>query len=325
MKEITFINRNKNRWDDFEKQLARPENPDVLADQYIQLTDDLSYARTFYPGSHIASYLNRLTLKTHQEIYKNKRESTSRIRTFFTQEIPLLNYELRKLYLISLIIFSLSILLGVVSALTDESFVRMILGDEYVNNTLNNIQKGDPLAVYGTMDESLMFLTITINNIRVAFITFLLGLLTPLGTSYIIFTNGVMVGSFITFFYQHNILGTSLLGVFIHGTLELSAIVIAGGAGILMGKGFLFPGTYSRLHAFTTAAKKGAKVMIALVPFFMVAGFFEGFLTRYYQSIPLVLNIIIIGSSLTVICWYFFIFPYIIHKKQTSQNHEKTN
>jgi len=314
VKEVTFINRNKQRWDEFEKTLKSPKSPDELADQFIQITDDLSFARTFYPGSQVIAYINRIALKTHQEIYRNKREKTGRLKTFFTREIPLVLYEARKPFLISLIIFVAAALLGTISALSDDSFVRLILGDGYVNETLNNIEKGDPMGIYGKAGESSMFVMITANNIRVAFLAFLFGILTHFGTGFMLFQNGVMVGSFLTFFFQKNLLATSVLAIFIHGTLELSAITIAGGAGFMLANGLLFPGTYPRLHTFREGVYKGTKVLIALVPVFIMAGFLESFVTRHYQTVPLIVNLLIIVSSLALIVWYFVIYPAKVYR-----------
>ncbi len=279
MKEITFINRNKARWEKFEQQLKKPSSidPDSLADQFIQLTDDLAFARTFYPRSHTLAYLNSLSQKTHQELYRNKREKGSRIPSFIKTELPLVLRSARPYFLISFIVFMAAWTIGVASALNDNNFVRIILGDQYVNMTLNNIEKGDPMAVYGNTSELPMFLHITMNNVLVSFVVFLFGLLTPLGSIYQLFRNGIMVGAFQAFFYQKNLLGVSTLAIMIHGTLELSAIVLAGGAGIILGKYFIFPGSYPRKESFVYGVKKGIKIMIGLVPVFIVAGFLEGF------------------------------------------------
>ncbi len=325
MKEITFINRNKSRWEKFELQLKSPSHidPDELADQFIQLTDDLSYARTYYPRSRTFMYLNNLTQKTHQEIYRNKREKGSRFISFFTRELPFVLRDARPSFFLSLAIFIVFALLGAVSAITDDNFVRAILGDQYVNATLDSIEKGDPMAVYGNMSEMPMFLLITINNIKVSFMTFLSGLLSPLGTFYFLFENGVMVGSFQAFFYQKNLLGISTMAIMIHGTLELSAIVLAGGAGIIMGKNLIFPGTYPRLDAFIKGTKDGAKIMLGLIPVFIVAGFLEGFVTRYYNSMANWLNILIIFASLAFIVWYFFIYPEKVYRRtKLNRSHE---
>ncbi len=316
MREVTFINRNRKRWQDFESKIVTPQRmqPDELADHYIQLTDDLSYARTFYPQSSVVQYLNTLSSKAFHLIYQNKREKSTRFYTFWVRELPLDLYNARYSFLLSLIIFVVSMLIGAVSAMENPDFARLVLGDQYVNMTLDNIEKGDPLAVYGKMSEGSMFLYITANNLMVSFVVFLFGLLTPLGTAFHLFRNGVMVGVFQAFFYQHSLFSVSSLGIYLHGTLELSAIVLAGGAGIVLGKNMLWPGTLPRKTAFVKGVKKGTKIMLGLVPFFIVAGFIESFVTRYYNQMSLMVNLLIIIISLLLIIGYFVFYPVYIHK-----------
>jgi len=317
MREITFIQTNRKRWQDFETKIVTPQqmNPDELADHYIQLTDDLSFARTFYPESSVVQYLNNLGSKAYHLIYQNKREKSTRFFTFWTRELPIDLYQGRHYFLISLIVFCVSMLIGAVSAFDNDDFARLVLGDQYVNMTLDNIEKGDPLAVYGQMGELPMFLMITGNNVLVSFVVFLFGLLTPLGTMFHLFRNGVMVGVFQSFFYQHSLLTVSSLGILLHGTLELSAIVLAGGAGIILGKSFIWPGTLPRKTAFVKGVRKGTKIMLGLVPFFILAGFIESFITRYYNQMSLALNVLIIIISLVLIVGYFVYYPYYIHQR----------
>ena len=98
MREAAFVKQNESRWESFESMLKRPEqaNPDRLADYFVQLTDDLAYAQTHYPKSNTAVYLNNLTAKVHQAIYRNKKEDRSRIVTFWKEELPQLYYEARR-------------------------------------------------------------------------------------------------------------------------------------------------------------------------------------------------------------------------------------
>ncbi|MGQ1890130.1 stage II sporulation protein M [Thermophagus sp. OGC60D27] len=320
MREISFIQQNRERWQSFEEKIANPHqmSPDELADQYIQLTDDLSYAKTFYPESSIVGYLNSLGSKAYYLIYQNKPEKSRRFFSFWTRELPVDLYESRYYFLLSFIVFVVSVIIGSVSAVKNDDFVRLVLGNQYVNMTLDNIEKGDPLAVYRQMGEVPMFLVITGNNIFVSFVVFVFGLLSPLGTMYHLFRNGVMIGAFQAFFYQHSLLTVSSLGIFLHGTLELSAIVLAGGAGILLGKSFIWPGSLPRKSAFIKGVRKGTKIMLGLVPFFMIAGFIESFITRYYNQIPLIVNLVIIIISLVLILGYFIYYPIYIHKHYNS-------
>ena len=316
MKEITFLKQNADKWQQFESLISAKSSsdPDLMADLFVQLTDDLSYSKTHYPKAKTTQYLNSIAARVHQEIYKNKKEKKSRIITFWKYELPFIFKNSHKQLLYSFIIFSIAVLIGVVSSAYDDSFVRLILGDSYVNMTIDNINKGDPMGVYKSMNQVDMFLGITVNNIYVAFNCFVWGLLFSFGTGYRLFTNGVMLGAFQYFFYAKGLLLQSALVIWIHGTLEISAIVIAGCAGLTMGNSILFPGTYSRGASFVRGAKQGVKIAIGLVPVFVCAGFFESFVTRYSQM-PMWLSLTIIGSSLLFIIWYFVIYPIRLNNR----------
>ena len=321
MREVTFLKKNAEKWKEVETFLFSKEkvNPDKLADLFVQLTDDLSYSRTFYPQSKTTQYLNSITAKVHQSIYKSKKERKERFIRFWKYEAPLIFYKHRTEIFISFAIFFIAMLIGVVSSAGDSGFVRLIMGDSYVNMTLENIDKGDPMAVYKKMNGVDMFLGITFNNIRVSFFAFMMGLLVSFGTGWILMSNGIMLGAFQYFFHIHGLLIQSVLVIWIHGTLEISAIIIAGAAGITLGNSILFPGTYSRKQSFMIGAKEGMKMIVSLIPIFIIAGFLESFVTRH-TAMPVYLSLTIILGSLTFVVWYFFIYPLKIFNKLGAEN-----
>lgn len=310
MKEVVFIRRNIEKWKETEKvvEQAGSLSPDQLADAYTELTADLAFAQTHFPSSRITIYLNNLASALHNEIYRNKHEKWSRIITFWTQEVPQTMYEARRELLISFIIFVTSALAGVISATNDPDFVRLILGNGYVDMTLDNIANGEPMAVYDGASETPMFLRITLNNVMVSFNCFAMGILTSFGTGYMLLSNGIMVGAFQTFFYQHGLLWESTLAIWLHGTLEIWSIIVAGAAGLALGNGWLFPGTYSRLESFRKGAKRGLKIVVGTVPVFIMAGFIEGFITRHTE-LPDMLRLSLILLSLAFIIFYYIYLP----------------
>ncbi|QIP12002.1 stage II sporulation protein M [Spirosoma aureum] len=315
MREALFVKRNSDKWRDIEQnstaKAARPD-PDELTDRFVELTDDLSYARTFYPDSNVTRYLNGLTAQMHRGLMQNRRDDRSRFITFWKYELPLLFRQSHRLLAVSAAIFLAAGILGWVSAAHDNTFVRLILGDQYVNMTLENIKKGDPLGVYNSQGQASMFIQITLNNIYVAFRTFIFGLFASFGTMAMLFYNGVMLGSFQYFFYERGLLLDSILKIWIHGTLEISAIVIAGCAGLTVGNSLLFPGTYSRLESFKRGIKQGLKIAIGLVPIFIMAGFLESFITRL--TLPPVISGSIILVSAAFIIWYFILYPISLNR-----------
>ena len=310
MKEAAFIKQNKKRGEEFEKIVRQPKQapPDRLAELFIQVTDDLSFARTQYPQSRTTQYLNGLAGMVHLEIYKNKKEDKNRFVAFWKEEVPAVMYEVRKLLLYAFLIFIVSGIVGAISTTHDDTFVRLILGDNYVNMTLENIKAGNPTAVYSTSDELSMFFFITWNNVFVSFRVFVFGVFASMGTAIFLIYNGIMVGTFIMFFFQEQQLSHAFPVIMLHGTIELSSIVIAGAAGFVMGNSLLFPGTYSRLESFKKGAVKGLKIVMGLVPFFVVAGFIESFITRY-AFMPISIKVLIIGLSAILMIYYFVIYP----------------
>lgn len=310
MRETAFLHQNADRWRRLEALLDEPKGGDVdaLAAAFVETTDDLAYARTFYPGGKTEAYLNTLTADVQRRLYRTRREERGRIKRFFAVEVPLAVYEARYHLLISLALFLVAVTIGVVSQLGDAQYARSFLGDGYVDMTIENIREGRPFDVYATEKPLPMFVTITVNNVKVALRMVAAGLFTPVVVGIMLFVNGIMLGTFHTLFAQHGLLGASFLAVWLHGTLELSMIVIAGGAGITLGSGWLFPGTLPRGVAFRRAARRALYLAITLVPILVVAGFIEGFVTRYYRM-PLALNLLILAASAAYVVGYFVLLP----------------
>ncbi|MEO1513886.1 MAG: stage II sporulation protein M [Bacteroidota bacterium] len=320
MRETSFIRQNKDKWKDFERTLSSDRSdPDKLNDIFIQITDDLSYSRTFYPNRSVRVYLNNLAQKIFYKIYKNKKTRLGRIIYFWTDELPQLVYESRISFRVALIVFATSFVIGAFSSAMDPEFPRAILGDAYVDMTIENIESGDPMAVYKQRGSFSMSLGITANNLYVAFLTFILGVFFAVGSAAIMVSNGIMVGAFQYFFYQQGLLQESFLTIWIHGTLEISAIIIAGAAGLTMGRGIVFPGTLTRLQSFQISARRGLKIMIGIAPIIILAGFIEGYLTRYTGT-PDVVRALFILLCLSFVLGYFVWYPRHLAKRGFRRN-----
>lgn len=309
MRETKFIEQNKDKWQEFEQVLGgQYQDPDKLNDLFVHITDDLSYSRTFYPNRSVRVYLNGLAQRIFFSIYKNKQSQFGRITSFWTEELPRLVYEARPDFRLSFLIFLLSFVIGALSCAMDPEFVEVILGEQYVEMTLENIRSGDPMAVYKQKGALGMSLGITVNNLYVAFLTFVLGVFFSVGALVMIVRNAIMVGAFQYFFIQEGEFMESFLTIWIHGTLEISAIIIAGAAGITMGRGLVFPGTYTRLQAFQRSARRGVKIMFGIAPVIIMAGFIEGYLTRQTET-PDIVRAIFILLCLAFVLFYFVWYP----------------
>jgi uncharacterized membrane protein SpoIIM required for sporulation len=285
MKETQFIQQNKDKWSEFEQVLNDPhKDPDKLHDVFIQITDDLSHARTFYPSRSVRAYLNGVAQLIFTDIYNRKKSPLSRLRYFFTDELPQVVYESRWSFFWAIVFFLLSFSIGYFSSMKDPEFLRTILGDSYVEMTVENIKKGDPMAVYKSSGRFDMTMGIMENNMRVTLMYFILGIFAGVGSVAMMMYNGIMLGSFLQFFDQNRLLGEANLTVWMHGTLEISAIVIGTAAGITMGRGLLFPGTYTRLQAFQMSARRAIKIMVGVMVMLFFAAIIEGNLTRHTEA-----------------------------------------
>ena len=310
MKETRFIEQNKEKWAEYEQLLGekRPD-PERLSELFVQITDDLSYARTFYPNRSVRVFLNSMASRIFQNIYRGKSFPGGRLVQFWRTELPQALWEGRMAILLSFSIFTIAFITGVVSSIIEPEFARTILGDEYVTMTLSNIENGDPMAVYKDSGPFGMTAGIAANNLFVAFRTAILGVLASLGTVLSLLYNGVMVGAFQYFFISKGLFSESFLTIWIHGTLEISAIIIAGASGLIAGSGLLFPGTYRRIQAFQITIRRGLKIFIGIVPVLVLAAIFEGFLTRFTET-PDILRGLFILASLVFVLWFFVFLPY---------------
>lgn len=312
MREALFVKQNTEKWKHFDAM--QQANPDELADRFVEITNDLAYSKTFYPNSKTTAYLNGLASKLHRSVYKNKKEKSNRFVHFWRAELPLLFYQHKKQIIYAFAFFLVSCAIGAISAKYDDTFIRLILGDNYVNTTNENISKGDPFGVYKQENPISMFFQIGINNIFVSIYTFVLGIIFSFGSIVSLFRNGVMLGSFQYFFFSKGLGLQSVLVIWIHGTLEISAIVLAGAAGLVLGNSMLFPKTYTRKASILRGAKDGLKIVLGLVPIFIVAAFFESFITRHTEM-PMWLSGAILLTSAVFIIWYVLIYPIKIYKK----------
>ena len=140
MKETQFIQQNKAKWQSFESIIAKETiDPEKLRDIFLQVTDDLSFARTFYPNRSVRVYLNGLAKQVFNKTHQHKKTQKNRLMSFWTEELPRIVYESRRAFRLSFFVFVGSMLIGAFSSAMDPEFVRTILGDAYANMTSDNI------------------------------------------------------------------------------------------------------------------------------------------------------------------------------------------
>lgn len=323
MREALFIKRNAKKWQEY--QHFETDDPDEKADRFITLVDDLAYAKTFYPHGRVTRWINSLAVSTYQSIYQNRKQNISRIFRFWKLELPLLFRKYHRILLFTFLFFAISCAIAVYSSSKDNTFIRGVLGDEYVDMTEQNIANGDPFGVYKDDSYFGMFVTIAFNNIKVDFLMMLFGILFGIGTVWILFQNSIMLGSFQYMFFAKGLGLKSILVIWVHGTLEISGMIIASTAGFILANSILFPGTLKRLDSFLQGAKDAVKIVICLVPITLTAAFLESYVTHLMSQsfdkesgnfgLPIWASVSILTVSLVFMVWYFVIYPIQLERK----------
>lgn len=324
MKETRFVRQNKEKWLQSE-QLLEGENkdPEKLSTLFTQVVDDLSYSQTYYKNRSVRVYLNNIARNFFSILSNKRRDNKNHFKTFWLSELPQIVIYCRRELLISLAVFLLAAAIGGFSSARDEAFPEYILGQGYMEITKENIKKGDPMAIYKDKNQLEMAWQIISNNIQVAFRTYVLGIFMSIGTLLIMIYNGIMIGTFQYYFAQQDLLATSAMTIWMHGTLEISSIIIAGGAGLTLGSGFLFPGTYTRLQAFQLSAVRSLKLVFGIAPILIIAGIIESFLTRYTE-VPAFAKLTLIFLSALFIVGYFIVYPWWRLKRGFSEPLQET-
>jgi len=321
VREALLIKKHKEKW--AKAQEAPPADADEMANNFTELVNDLAYAKTFYPTSKVTQFINGQASKIYLSIYQNRKEESNRIIDFWKYDLPLAIRKYHRIIFFMLALFCVFFLVGFFSSRYDENFVRQMLGDGYVDKTIQNIEEGNPFGIYRSGNSFLSWMGIMINNIIVSLVYFSQGIVFGIFSVKSLVTESVRIGAFYYLFFSRGLGLQWALAVLIHGTLELWSIIVSCSAGVILGMGFLFPGTSKRIDSLKRAAKDGVKITIGILPVFIVAAFFEGFVTRYYKM-HWAFSSLILLSSASFIIWYFIVYPIRLHKRLRIQTAEET-
>jgi uncharacterized membrane protein SpoIIM required for sporulation len=308
VKESAFIQQNKEKWREYEA-LLRDKNArsDLkLADAFEGITDDLVYARTHFRHRSVRVYLNHLAKRLFSQLHRKRRDKWQDVLSFVHLKFPVAMWAARYEILLSFLLFAFSFLIGWLSSHQDPSFDELILGERYVRMTEANIASGDPMAVYKTSQPDRMFLFIFLNNLWVDFLTLCSGILFGLGTFFILLRNGIMIGSFQHFFVARGYTIESLNTIWMHGTLEITAIILSGAAGFSLASGLIYSGHRSRMDALRLSAAKAIYLLVGIIPITFMAALIEGYLTG--AELPELFRWLLIAISFVGVMGYFVVF-----------------
>ena len=242
---------------------------------YRQTAADLSTLREDPSGQHLARYLNQLLGRAHNTIYSGKKSSALAILRFFFQSYPQVFRQTLGYTTLAFLLFAGSAVAGFLICTTRPEFMHQFLGP----HIMDTIERREMWTHSIVAIKPLASSQIMTNNISVSFMAFASGIIGGLGTIYMMMFNGLMLGVIATACWLSG-MSLQLWGfVAPHGVLELPAIFIAGGAGLLLGRGLLFPGHLSRRDSLSVAGSLAVRLVVGAIPLLVVAGVIEGFLS----------------------------------------------
>jgi len=250
---------------------------------YRQIASDLSTVREDPASRQISAYLNQLLGRAHNLIYMGRKTNAAGIVQFFRVTYPRLFRENLAYPLTAFLIFLAAAIAGTALCFSDPGFERYFLGGRMID-TIEQHRMWTQSVVSIKPLASSFILT---NNISVACATFAMGILAGLGTVYMLFFNGLLIGVIGTACWQAGMSRQLWSFVAPHGVLELPAIFIAGGAGLLLARGLLFPGTLPRRDSVVEAGGRAVRLVLGVIPMLVVAGFIEGYLSPSNFPAPL--------------------------------------
>ncbi len=280
-----WLARQEPRWQQLESLLQRAESKGLkqlsasevreLSGLYRLVASDLARAKARQVGPAIIEKLQGLTMRGYAQIYQGgKRQEWRQVSDFVLWGFPKIVQETWVQITIATAIFAIGGLIGWWYAWRDPEFLAIMLPPSMIELVQ---EKGELWTGSIVGVEPLASSSITQNNISVTFSAFAGGMLGGLGTSYIMWFNGLLIGTVATLVGQNNLAYPFWAFVFPHGSLELPAIFLAGGAGLCLAHGLLFPGQYKRLKALQIAGGKAIQLMFGIVPLLIISGIIEGF------------------------------------------------
>lgn len=280
-----YIARHQPTWDRLDDltRRARRKVGDLSTDEldelvacYERTSSHLSYARTYLRNPALVGRLTALVGSANGVIYGKRPRTWRTVLDFFAYTFPGAVYHIRRFVLVAAVLFFVPALLLGVWLANDrdalEASAPQKVRQTYVDDLFEQYYSDQPAPVFFTM--------VTTNNIRVSFIAYALGAVSfGVGAAYLLLRNGAPVGIIGAWMAESGDLGRFFGFILPHGALELSAIVIAGAAGMAVGWSVIAPGDRTRGTALRDEAQRSIAVVMGLMAMFVAAGLVEGFIT----------------------------------------------
>ncbi len=290
---VMEISRGRNR--------LTPERVDRFQLLYRKAVNQLSFSQTRFPQEDVTNYLNDLVSKAHALLYRDQAAtSIFQLKQFLGITFPRLLIEQRRFVLVAFLLFLTGAIGSFLAVMSDPLHIYSVLPAAIASHVdPARVGQGNEL-----IDSAGMSAQIMTNNIQVAILAFAGGITFGALTIYLLINNGIIIGALAALFWQSHKFYEFWAYIVPHGMIELTAIFIAGGAGLLMGFRLLAPGPYSRAYQLRIQAKRSVQLLLGTVPLFIVAGTIEGYITP--APIPLEAKYAV--SLLTVIALVLYVW-----------------
>ena len=328
MKLNQFMQSRQSEWKELTNLLDRsqgamrglsPEEVKRLGQLYRQASSDLAVSQRDFPREKVTAYLNQLVARSHSVVYRTEPLALKRIWRFVTHGYPRLYRETAVFTLIAALLRILPALLsGFMTNWQPETAVWLLTpGTEPL---IAQIEDQELWVDIPIQERPYFSSAITTNNIRVSFLAYGAGVTAGVGTIYVLILNGLLLGS-ITGLTAHYDIGFELWTFVIgHGVIELSAIFIAGGSGLMLGWAIVQPGLLRRRDALVIAAKKAVRLLLGCVPILIIAGLIEGFISPYETVPVLVMWGVGLGTGLVLYAYLLLAGRGAEERKMRNEN-----
>ncbi len=251
---------------------------------YRQAIADLAYLRTNFPHSQAEDYLNSLVGRSHAQLVRVRPTSLERILNFYLKTFPHLFAKNAKFIGMAFVIFMAAASISAVGIKYDRAFF-MSLSPMPESVLEERASRG---SVGPNMNEFMAPVVtsyIFVNNLQVGIMTYGMGIALGLGTAFYLVINGVMLGVVTAFFAERGMGIVVVASILPHGILELTAIFICGGAGLILGKAVINPGELPRSQAVQERAREATQLVAGSILLLAIAGVIEGYFS-FVETIP---------------------------------------
>jgi uncharacterized membrane protein SpoIIM required for sporulation len=263
------------------------QDVEALGHAYRQVLSDLAIAQRDFPNDQLTQSLNALAARAHLRLYRSPPPSWQRFGAFFWTD-----FARRFRHAATYVIAAAALLLLPAAVAFAGAWLNPTFREALVPDRLRQVMStGQTWTDIEPALRPAMATVIFTNNIRVAFLAFAGGVLFGLGTVYVLIANGLLLGGVLGAAQFYGV--APLLWAFIspHGYLELTCIVIAGGAGLMLGDALLRPGLPRRRDALARAARRAIELVGGAAPVLVVAGLLEGFVSP--SDLPLAVRLVV--------------------------------